>query len=107
MLPLFGCGLIASPYALPPGIDAVAAAVAQDRKDCKAGKRSACADYQARIAYCRDEQSKAASDDDTAPKVPNLDPYACVGIDLDALRETGYKRFSAPPEPTNRAKGGA
>jgi len=70
MLPLAGCGLIASPYALPPGIAAVAAAVKQDRKDCDAGKQSACADYQARIAYCRDEQSKA-----------DPDTYACVGIE--------------------------
>jgi len=70
MLLLVGCGLIASPYELPPGIAAVAAAAAQDRKDCGAGKRSACADYQARIAYCRDEQSKA-----------DPDTYACVGIE--------------------------
>ncbi len=79
MFTLVGCGVIANPYELPPGIAAVAAAVAQDRKDCDAGKQSACADYQARIAYCRDEQSKAASDG-KALLAP--DPYACVGIDL-------------------------
>jgi predicted small lipoprotein YifL len=79
MFALAGCGVIASPYALPPGIAAVAAAVKQDRKDCDAGKQSACADYQARIAYCRDQQSKAPSGS-TALPIP--DPYACVGIDL-------------------------
>jgi predicted small lipoprotein YifL len=79
MFPLVGCGMIANPYELPPGIAAVAAAVAQDRKDCDAGKRSACADYQARITYCHDQQGKADSDGKALP-IP--DPYACVGIDL-------------------------
>jgi predicted small lipoprotein YifL len=78
MFALAGCGWIANPYELPPGIAAVAAAVAQDRKDCAAGKQSACADYQARIAYCR-EQSKPVSD---GKALPFADPYACVGIDL-------------------------
>ena len=76
---IVGCGMIASPYALPPGIAAVASAVKQDRMDCAAGKQSACADYQARVAYCRDAQSKAASG---AAPMPIPDPYACVGIEL-------------------------
>jgi hypothetical protein len=76
---LVGCGMIASPYALPPGIAAVASAVKQDRVDCAAGKQSACADYQARAAYCHDQQSKAAPG---ASAMPIPDPYACVGIDL-------------------------
>jgi len=79
MFALVGCGWIASPYELPPGIATVAAAVKQDRKDCDAGKQAACASYQARIAYCRDQQGKAAPD---GVALPIPDPYACVGIDL-------------------------
>jgi hypothetical protein len=77
-LPLAGCGLAGGQMPAGP---TYLTAVTQERKDCDAGNKTACMDYQARVAHCHDVQNRESTGAENAPLM-NTDPYACVGIDL-------------------------